>query len=1127
MFLTKILGSNGNDDKNDEIVEDDSVLEDRFRNTNASGDPETGLTDHYYSHVQKPHHKLQNKHHQHHHRHKSSSAIEEYRESYANMYLRSSAKKEAREVSEEYDIASNISGLTHESDFRFEELNKENIGPGNNNNKRGGRKGGKKKDMSFINSSIRRLTSVRGRLGRKLDEDEKLSKRRSSRARSYSPDRSQAASSMLSRRSGEHLDRSTAQGYPHIHHRRVPSPPPTATRRSIFDARMESYLLRKKRSKSLDVRNGGRGRRTSPPREPSPSPRRSKTPVLYDNALQDLNRGRRRSSSRGRRNFNKLKSPEPDGTKLEDYAFRASRYIPATATNIDQVEPLGTRLEDGKNDVTDTPLTKDMYVEDSKTFTEVGAAAKHVQQRKAKIYDMYKEFEDSCTVEDVYKGIDAEVAEIEAQLPSLAKHRESEILSNAIDNVPSQTAKISKQQNKDADEVLGPYSAKAKARLRSRIFKRIELSKPTPNTKKDDRPVLTSPHDPPIAAIESEPRQEDISSLIADKSSSFDWKAFANYLDEKEETIPLHRFKYRSLFTSPPKDTKLGSKLVEHSEEAPTPPTEPMQLMRRSRSTGHLLARKWSSAETSSRSKPLMAEYLEFTPRESGGYLQATCFEQSKSTTAKALKEMKTVTVHKELDWMENIANGEGTINHNDSHELNVMKVSPKHNKPGRNTVDGARSSKLPPPSATRSRKDTIRAVTQEAANKPLLSPSDNNDDDSNFDEDLIAGLYPSHEKPTSTMNRQMRRHSQNDVARQLPFVTPSPPTRGKTQGSSEPKIKVDLNVAPKVMSTSQRKKLISDYLSVRDGSVSSSSSKKTPPNPDTPKNDPPESRKMTRARSYSFKPKTTYDAYGFSHYEESPPILGISPRSVMKTHDQVELCDYNSENAMGGKSVKSMSSTIASVKSHSSTRRHEKDRDEGKSCFPSGKLSLLARRHMDSRATATKSKANNRHQHNSNGYDYLPSDASSSAGGGHYTAFSVNVNSVKLPVATPKTTYSKSFSSSNNSRAFGSRGGGLGTTSKSFSSSNSQRAFGSALSRPRNSVVSPSAPRAAPVTPYSVKNNNNIEDDDEDNDDWCMSPVNSSIQIKDHVEEDWYMSPLEKQQRQLEDEISFHRVNL
>ncbi|KAL3919321.1 MAG: hypothetical protein SGARI_007237, partial [Bacillariaceae sp.] len=252
------------------------------------------------------------------------------------------------EVSEEYDIASNISGLTNESDFTVD-LHGEKENRGLFSNKRNKTKNKRKgqdhsKTASFIVPSIRRLTSGRGRKSRKEEDEDDIQQHRhsrSNRARSYSPDRSHVAESLiLSTGSSGALDRSTANGYPHHHQRDVAPSPPTA-HRSIFDARMESYLLKKKkRAKSADGRRrrSTSSRRHALPREPSPT----HPGMQYEMVLR-----KRSSSSKGgaaRRKSNnrniKLTSPEPDGTKLEDYAFRASRYQAPTTSNIDRVEPL-------------------------------------------------------------------------------------------------------------------------------------------------------------------------------------------------------------------------------------------------------------------------------------------------------------------------------------------------------------------------------------------------------------------------------------------------------------------------------------------------------------------------------------------------------------------------------------------------------------------------------------------------------------------------------------------------------------------------------------------------------------------------------------------------------------------
>ncbi|KAL3902004.1 MAG: hypothetical protein SGARI_005986, partial [Bacillariaceae sp.] len=397
-------------------------------------------------------------------------------------------------------------------------------------------------------------------------------------------------------------------------------------------------------------------------------------------------------------------------------------------------------------------------------------------------------------------------------------------------------------------------------------------------------------------------------------------------------------------------------------------------------------------------------------------------------------------------------------------------------------------------PHAPSSKKERIRAVTQEASKTSLLSPSgDDVDDASDFDdEDLIAGMYPINEKPTSRKQRHLRTSSSNDVVRQLPFqVTPSPPKAGNVTGTSfsdlakngESKRPFDLEVAPVSMSAGQRKKMISDYLSFRDASVTSSITKQTPITP-APKvsPDPPESkrRSVSRSRSLSSKVKSKtklsartkyFDAYGQEHYDAVPPTLGISPRSVMPTPYEEER-DYNSVSVMGGKSVRSMSSTIASKKSYTSSRRSSDERSTTVSataktkkgfCFSMSKLgSLNCYNNANSRDDD---------ENAADGYVHLPSVASTTGG---YPASSVDLRSVKLPVMTPRTASTTAFTP-----------------------------HGPASSSAVTPFSSYSRHAASTITPYSVAATNNEDD--------C-----------------WFMSPMYEAKRRVSpDQVSLRRINL
>ncbi|KAG7367945.1 hypothetical protein IV203_030688 [Nitzschia inconspicua] len=748
--------------------------------------------------------------------------IQNHVECYSQYYHPRSAKS-PRPVSEEYDIESNISGLTRDSDFT---IDKENRRPNRNsknfNNDTRTKKNRKKKKVaadtsmnrnSFAIANLSIFGNGRGwRIKNSRTQNNHLAaknkmttatreKPMATRARSLSPDRSHT-DTLLSLPVHD-MAKSSAGNY--VSNR---NSQPELTKRMHY------------RSKSFDLVNHQR----------EPSPTRLAHPHIQYQIDQLM--GPNRSSQRN------LVSPEPLGTKLEDFFFRTPRGDASPVEKEDRVEPLGVRLDLQTQDVA-TPMTADVYVvEDSPRMT---------------IHEIYRDIERDQ--DRTFEGVDAEAARLEAELPPLrlGKGRTGNFLAE------SDSAK--------RNDFLGgqmpwlqydPYTERAKERIRSRL-QRPQCLIEHVRWKNDNHELINVP-EPSLAAIDGNSDTVSVSSLDADKSDSFDWKAFANYLDSKEDKAALHRSKYRSLLLSPKKGTAALVTTVDSHEGQPR---KPIASLQRSQSTGALGL--VPATNTANQSHP--KEYLEFSTWESGGFLQATCFQENKPSI-RLSRRKKRLDQQSVLDWMDPLGDDTATIPHNDSHELNFRSKKEKSVKNG----------SIP---KQRSDKSAIRAITKEASSKPLLGQNENIEEASVPDEDFASGIY----QMGPGKSRHHIRHSQTkDVVRHLPFPdTPSPPKGVATTASSDDTSRSigsrKHKKLPATLSTSERKKIISDFLSARDGSSARETSRTL--------SDPPEEYKNPAIRA-SFRARIK--AYEDFQSEYSVPTLGISPRSVMSISDDQDV---------------------------------------------------------------------------------------------------------------------------------------------------------------------------------------------------------------------------------------------
>ncbi|KAG7347326.1 hypothetical protein IV203_016031 [Nitzschia inconspicua] len=786
--------------------------------------------------------------------------IQNHVECYSQNYYQRSAKS-PRPVSEEYDIESNISGLTRDSDFT---IDKENCRPNGNSQKSNKdtrtKKNRKKKKVaadtsmnrnSFAIANLSIFGNGRGwRIKNSRKQNDHLAaknkmttatreKQMATRARSLSPDRSHA-DTLLSLPAHD-MAKSSAGNY-------------------VSNRNSQSELAKRMhyRSKSFDLVNHQR----------EPSPTRLAHPHIQYQIDQLM--GPNRSSKRN------LVSPEPLGTKLEDFFFRTPRGD-ASPVEKDRVEPLGVRLDLRTQGVV-TPMTADVYVVEDLPRMTKGPPFLSMAPSNEKIHEIYQDIERDQNI--TFEGVDAEAARLEAELPPLrlGKGRTGNFLAES-DSVK-------------CNDVLGglmpwvqddPYTGRAKERIRSRLQRPQCLIE---NVRwNNDKPELINVPEPPLAAIDGNSDTVSVSSLDADKSDSFDWKAFANYLDSKEDKAALHRSKYRSLLLSPKKGS---AALVTTVDSHEVQPRKPIGSLKRSQSTGELGLVPLKNTAKQSHPK----EYLEFSTRESGGFLQATCFQENKPST-RLSRRKKSLDQQSVLDWIDKLGDDTATIPHNDSHELNFRSKKVKSVKNGS--------------------KSAIRAITKEASSKLLLVQNENIEEASVPDYDFAAGLY----QMIPGNSRHHIRHSQTkDVVRHLPFPeTPSPPKEEIPIASSDNSTRSigsrkqsHCKKVPATLSTSERKRIISDFLSARDGSSARDKSR-------TPSDRPEEFK--TPATRASFRARTK--VYEDFQSEYSVPTLGISPRSVMSMiHDQdvkaFRVCNLRNSGRMDASSVVSSKPTNSSV---------------------------------------------------------------------------------------------------------------------------------------------------------------------------------------------------------------------
>jgi hypothetical protein len=877
--------------------------------------------------------------------------------SHVNCYEHYINHTDSREVSEEYDIESDISGLTRESDFTVEE-DKENHRPSKSRKtirrkKRTSRKtelesSSNKSSFQMANLSI--FGSRRGWRGKancKLSSNKTTTERKhkTPRARSLPPRRSHATSllSLPSQDLGKSFVDYPSRG-------EDTGGIPKATN---------------KRSKSADVT----GRR----REPSPT--RLAHPYYHS-----LTEGA-------------LVSPEPLGKKLEDFAFRtpqkadcSDRAEPLGTVSSNRAEPLGKRLDTLPN--SQTPRTVDIYVEETTPTTQNNSIIQSYKSDMDKINEIYRDIDRDKNGGEPVKEIDVDVDELEAQLPSLSRTCDS---SKRLPDFTGPTRTDNKQMLWVNDD---PYSGRAKARVRSRLRHRQKIKSTAPT---DEVAIaMDIIHPPSVLSIEGSSVEDAMSSLDGDRSDSFDWKAFANYLDSKPDKLVLHRSKYKSFFNSA-RSVDIAS-VGSPEDSVDVSPKMPARILRRSRSTDELLPRPLDVTGKPSLSTSRSKEYLEFSPRESGGFLQATCFKEK--TSVKFHRRGKSLghVQSNEMDWMESIGDENATMQHNDSHELHSQaKPTPKDS----NMVENRR----PPRDSTqklstrvrkhRNDKTAIRAITKEASSKSLLTPSGGDEDDnSNFDEDLIADLYQSQKINKSKISRERK-----EILCHLPIkdreILPNEDREilnlknASALLEKASKNQFDLFGTPKTISTSQRKKLISEFLSARDGS----SLRNAPRVP----SDPPEILSTPTSKPHIPPRSKAYDDYQAVY---SVPTLGISPRSATSVHGD----DYASTSSITwmrsnkkNDGPRSMSSPVltkvvsqADRLSLSSEKREMvsvKRRRKKNACLSRNTV----KRSQHSRLTSTA------------GYAYLSSDGSSAA------SSPVNLKSVKLPVLTPKTVSSRS----------------------------------------------------------------------------------------------------------------------
>ena len=298
--------------------DDDSLLIEGEESAASQTATDKPLTKDFYRKVQKPHYQRQQIHSKPRHNprtHTQNFLTKAYfgRKDPQEDHLQGGHNNEEPP---EFDIQSNISGLTRESDFPMYDdegnefvKDKENRRDRRRSKSRGHRSRKDQSKTSFLAPTIRMLTR-QGRSKQRPDTKSKNHRRSQcrGRARSYSPDRSRAASEL-----SDVNNRAM--------HRR-------AKHDADYDESFVQYL--RKRSKSADVRSRRLSRGASPRDPPRSSPKTMDPLDQY--SLEGRLPGR-------------LVSPEPAGTKLEDFAFRTpGNLVPAARASPEAVEPLGSRL---------------------------------------------------------------------------------------------------------------------------------------------------------------------------------------------------------------------------------------------------------------------------------------------------------------------------------------------------------------------------------------------------------------------------------------------------------------------------------------------------------------------------------------------------------------------------------------------------------------------------------------------------------------------------------------------------------------------------------------------------------------------------------------------------------------
>lgn len=872
-------------------------------------------------------------------------------------------------VLEEYDIASDISGLTRDSEFTITRTNEEVEEKENRCDSSNGHKKSKSKEKSTnkadpdttqVKSSalLSNLTFFGNTRARRVRTKERKTKRgrqqskdpleNQVRAKSFTPDRGHAASLL--------------------------SKPSKDMEMSIMESPLKvTAKLCHKRSKSADPITR---KQASTIREPSPT-RLAHPPIQYQMERMEM------PSSL---NTHHIVSPEPIGTKLDDYAFRSPhvhKIAPYFQRN--RAEPLGVRLDPPQPTNPNTPTADEIYIDMEtppsfhRTALPKSPLVHSFHSRVESVNAMYHDVDMQNDGHIECKRTEIEETELEAQLPSLARSNSS---TKSSDRQPKETLPEPTLDHEISCREpwvhYDPYMEKARERMRSRLEKSSTYRLHESPLKQPDRQYEGNAHDPPVVLIEGDSEEEVISSLDIDKSDSFDWKGFANYLDKRAEKVLQHRSKYRSLLDSPQRiDVALAA-----SMESPT--------LTHNQSTpvlnNALSIDRDQRKQFQSRSK----EFLEFSPRKCGGFLQATCFKESKFVTRlnRERENVKTESGGNELVWMNGLGEEPSTITRNYSHDLNVYsrKISSEQEEDIERIVTEKKlENKISSHFSTlekqdTKRKDRIDTIDIEASKRSLRSSLEMNDPEAcNFHEDVLAGLYPIR-KEVQIKKNGLADHSDNETAvvRQLPFQVIHSPRKQKckavesksfpnngTLGQFSIRNKVQVS-----MSTGQRKKLISDYLSARDGRTSKKSA------------DPPESSFASRMKPRIVQlGRKPYEDYEMAY---SSPTLGISPKSVVEPPDYFDYLEPSNVADVCGDSqgTKLKTSFNTPRRINVTPKNTEQCRDMVSRNHHNDRLTCLPLYNLRAMKRFQDSRFKNVNNRNSGGYVYLSSsrDESQSA---------------------------------------------------------------------------------------------------------------------------------------------------